>query len=346
MAKKLTLRYAQKAANRFCSIRHIHDLAKLTEVEPYQLNLVALRPHYHLFWVRKKDGSKRWIEDPDDRLQAIQDKLAFYLGTVYYLQKTAAAYGFIISVKRDKDPRHIVTNAQQHLGKGYLFNADLEDFFHQIKEARLEKIFAKPPFEFSDKVIELLVNICTNQGRLPMGAPTSPVLSNFATIEMDKELLTLAQWAEWRYTRYADDLSFSSTTDFKEAEIEQIKGIVEREGYRFNSDKFKRMGPGDKKIITGVQLGVDKVEVPDDFLKQLSIDLDRLLRVTEVSMLMGRREKWIEKFRQQVTGKVNFVQTVLGKNTTKAIEFGDRLDDANDPPIEFGSQSWLDFGYF
>jgi RNA-directed DNA polymerase len=346
MSKKLTPHFLQKVAQRFCNIRHLEDLSELLGETPYHISMVAAHPQYHLFTVPKKNGKKRWIEDPDDTLQSIQDKLAFYFSVVYYLNKTAAAYGFILSVKNEKDPRHIVTNAQQHLGKKYLFNADMLDFFHQVKSARLEKIFDAPPFNFNAKLIRILTDLCTNQGRLPMGAPTSPVLSNFATIEMDKELLTLAQWAEWRYTRYADDLSFSADTPFKASEIEQIKGIVEKEGYVFNPDKFKLLGPDDEKLVTGVKLGKDKVEVPDGFLEDLHSELNRLRHVTEVAHRMGHREKWVEQFRQQVTGKVSFVQLVTGADDPVASALYDQLLDANDPPYEFGEQSWLDFGYF
>jgi RNA-directed DNA polymerase len=345
MAKKLPYRILQRSAAQFCKIRHLGHLAELLKTPQYRLQLLAARPQYNIFSIPKKDGSKRWIEDPADELKAVQDRLAFYLGTVYYLHKTAAAYGFIFTVKKEDDPRHIVTNAQQHLGKYYLFNADLEDFFHQVKEARLEKIFAEPPFDFKDKVVDLLVNICTNMGRLPMGAPTSPVLSNLATIELDRELLQLADWAEWRYTRYADDLCFSSVTPFKELEIQRITEIVEAEGYQFNSQKFKRLGPNDRKEITGVQLGKDKVEVPDEFIKKLREELVRLRHVVEVANRMGRREKWIEKYQQQVTGKVNFVEMVLDNKNPIAHEMADLLADANDPPDDFGAQSWLDFGY-
>lgn len=345
MKKKLPLKLLQRSAKRFCQIRHLHDLGALLDKETYRLQFLAMRPQYRIFSVPKKDGTKRWIEDPEDELQGVQDKLAFYFGTVYYLHKTAAAYGFILTAKRESDPRHIVSNARQHLGKDYIFNADLRDFFHQVKAARLERIFAAPPFAFNDEVVEVLVSLCTHNGRLPMGAPTSPVLSNFATIELDKELLQLAQWAEWRYTRYADDLCFSSTTAFKETEIQRLVDIVEREGYQFNSKKFKRFGPADRKEVTGVQLGQKTVQVPDGFVEKLKAEIQRLEHVIEVAHRMGKREKWIERFEQQVKGKINFVEMVEGKHAPMVIELENLFIEANHPPDDFGAQSWLDFGY-
>lgn len=346
MTKQLRLPFVEKAATRFCDLRHVNDLAALLNVEVYKLHMLALKPHYHIFTVPKKDGSQRWIEDPDDRLQEVQEQLNFWLGMVYYLSKSEAAYGFLLAIKKDAKPRNIVTNARQHLKKPWLFNADLEDFFHQVKAERVFRIFTASPFGFEKELADLLTRLTTHQGRLPMGAPTSPVLSNFATLQLDEKLQQLASWAGWTYTRYADDLSFSSEKPFSDADTANIREVVEEEGYRFNEAKFKLQGPDDRKEITGVQLGENDVELSNDFLEALRGDLDRLRHVVEVSNAMGRQEKWIDRFRQQVEGKVNFVEFVMGLENPITQEMYHRLDDALDPPDEFGAKSWLDFGYF
>lgn len=106
------------------------------------------------------------------------------------------------------------------------------------------------------------------------------------------------------------------------------------------------MGAADRKEITGVELGKDKVVVPAAFLTALETELERLRYVTEVAHRMGQRERWIERFRQQVTGKVNFVEMVNGARDKTTQHLLDKLDIANNPPDAFGAQSWLDFGYF
>ncbi|HMO41097.1 MAG TPA: reverse transcriptase family protein [Saprospiraceae bacterium] len=346
MAKKIKLSFVKKAAAQFCKLRRVEDLASLLSVEAYHLQMLALKPHYHIFTVPKKSGAKRWIEDPDDRLQDVQSQIAFRLALVYHLCRSAAAYGFMLGVKSDTQPRNIVTNARRHLGQPWLFNADLQDFFHQVKTERVFRIFSAPPFGFEQDLADLLARLVTHQGRLPMGAPTSPVLSNFATLTMDERLLQVSEWANWTYTRYADDLCFSSQQAFSDKDLAKIREIVEGEGYTFNEQKLQLLGPTEQKVVTGIQLGTTDIQVPDGFVEDLRLDLDRLRHVIEVANAMGQQEKWIDRFRQQVEGRVNFVEFVLGENDTLTAEMHHRLDDALDPPDEFGAKSWLDFGYF
>ncbi len=346
MANKPKIHFIRRTKSRFCALRTIADLSKILKVESYKLQFLAINPKYHIFSVPKKNGSKRWIEDPDDKLQGVQNELGFFLSACYFLQKTDAAYGFVLTTKKDTSPRNIVTNARQHLGAKWMYNADLKDFFHQVKTESVFRIFTNPPFEFNTDLADLLANLTTHQGRLPMGAPTSPVLSNFATIEMDKQLLQLAHWAGWKYTRYADDLCFSSQNSFSDADISKIQETVEDAGFAFNEQKFKLLGPTDTKEITGIELGKEDVQIPLDFLDSLKKELEKLRHVIEVANRMGKHERWIDKFRQQVEGKIAFVQYVHGDDDKVSHELDNLLEDALNPPDEFGTVTWLDFGYF
>ena len=111
----------------------------------------------------------------------MQSVLNDYLQAVYWLQKTSSAYGFVIRPTDARDePRNIVTNAEQHLRKAWLLNADLEDFFHYVTADEVLRVFTEKPFEFPTDLANLLTRLTTLNGRLPMGAPTSPVLSNLA----------------------------------------------------------------------------------------------------------------------------------------------------------------------
>ena len=96
------------------------------------------------------------------------------------------------------------------LAKPYLLNVDLLDFFHAVKRDRIYDIFRSKPFNFKRNLPDILADLTTYQARLPMGTPTSPVLSNFACRELDRGLLLFSENMLWTYTRYADDMSFSS----------------------------------------------------------------------------------------------------------------------------------------
>jgi len=234
-----TIEKLRQQAALFCAIRHIDDLEALLGLSEYELNLLSLNPKYNLFTVPKRDGSKRWIEDPEHELQQVQDKLNDFLQSAYYPQRSDAAYGFMLCPKGDSQPRHIVTNAARHLGAPWLFNADIEDFFHQVKFERVYQVFKGEPFTLEDDLAQLLTRLTTHQERLPMGAPTSPVLSNFATVKLDHDLQQLANWAGWTYTRYADDMVFSSQNEITSENIQQIRQIIEDEGYTLKEQKLR-----------------------------------------------------------------------------------------------------------
>lgn len=331
----------------FCAIRHLDDLEALLGVSEYELQLQSLNPKYHLFTVPKRDGSKRWIEDPDHELQQIQDKLNDFLQSVYYFQRSDAAYGFMLCPKGDEQPRHIVSNAARHLGAPWLFNADIEDFFHQVKFERVFQVFKGEPFTFEDDLAALLTRLTTHQERLPMGAPTSPVLSNFATVKLDHDLQQLANWAGWTYTRYADDMVFSSQNEITTENIQQIRQIIEDEGYTLKEPKLRLYRPDEIKQITGLALSDTEVVVPNGFADMLQRELVKLQHVIEVHHRAGRHSaKWIEKYKQQVAGRVNFLCYVMGDDDLLSQQITNQYKQAIKPPEDYDAVSWLDFPYF
>ncbi|QRN49117.1 RNA-directed DNA polymerase [Macrococcoides bohemicum] len=115
-----------------------------------------------------------------------------------------SAHGYI------KYKSHI-TNALKHKNNKYILNIDLEDFFGSINFARVRSLFINY-FKSSEDVTTILSNICcTNEGILPQGAPTSPIISNIILKSIDKDLSMLTKRiGELTYTRYADDMTFSS----------------------------------------------------------------------------------------------------------------------------------------
>ena len=106
--------------------------------------------------------------------------------------------------------RSIVTNAKQHKRKRYVFNVDLEDFYGSINFGRVRGLFRAEPFSMGEKAAAIAAQICTFENSLPQGAATSPVISNFIASELDRKLSSLARRYRLTYTRYADDITFSS----------------------------------------------------------------------------------------------------------------------------------------
>ena len=187
MDKRTRQRHLQNK-KKFCNLRSVSELCLLLKTDKRKLELLANQPPYKTFTVPKKDGGERLIEAPGGPLKKVQGVLNRYLQSAYYLEKSAAAHGFVVGVRNDDDRRNVLTNAQKHLGKTYLLNIDLRDFFHSVTRDQVLDILLKPPFKFKRQLPDLLADLLAYNGRLPMGAPTSPVLSNFACRELDRRL--------------------------------------------------------------------------------------------------------------------------------------------------------------
>ena len=165
--------------------------------------IIYPRPPYKQFVIKKRDGSARVIAEPRKRLKVVQEKVLTFL--------TARAGPFKPAVHGFVPKRSILTNARIHCSpkNHHVFNIDVKDFFPSITFFRVRGVLRKHPFNFSHEVATVIAHICTLDGSLPQGAPTSPLLSNLVCRSMDRDLTELARRNLARYTRYADDITFS-----------------------------------------------------------------------------------------------------------------------------------------
>lgn len=165
--------------------------------------IIYPRPPYKHFVIKKRDGSARVIAEPRKRLKVIQEKVLSFLKDRAGPFKPAV-HGFV-------PKRSILTNALVHCSpkNHHVFNIDLKGFFPSITFFRVRGVLRKHPFNFSHEVATVIAHICTLDGTLPQGAPTSPFLSNLVCRSMDRDLTDLARRNLARYSRYADDMTFS-----------------------------------------------------------------------------------------------------------------------------------------
>ena len=200
--------------------------------------------HYQEFWMRKRSGGYRMISAPDKDLQAIQSTIySRILSSVTIVHP--AAVGF-------RCGRSVVDNAAPHLGKRYVLKMDIHDFFGSIRSPRVRQTFKK--IGYPENVSKVLGALCCLHRHLPLGAPTSPALSNIVGYEMDRKLAALAAEYGLTYTRYADDLTFSGDVFPKEQIIPQVKRIIRDEKFEPNHKKTHFMNQSSRKIITGVSV--------------------------------------------------------------------------------------------
>lgn len=207
---------------------------------------------YSRFTLRKRRGGERQIDAPSDALKSLQRCILHRL--LNPLPFHPAATGFVPG-------RSIVDNARPHAGRGVVINLDLENFFPNITAERVRKSFRS--LGWGRAAAAILTNICTHEGRLPQGAPTSPALSNLVCRRLDDRLAALVKNAGGGYTRYADDITVSfprfgrnkplrpkpadrearsrSPRSVSRGYLTIIKRIIEEEGFRIQMKKKVRV---------------------------------------------------------------------------------------------------------
>src|SRR5262249_7352449 len=119
-------------------------------------------------------------------------------------RKDKIAHGF-------KRARSIITNARQHRNRRYVFNIDLQNFFPSINFGRVRGYFMRDAnFALHKDVATAIAQIACDENALPQGSPCSPVISNLVAHVLDIHLMRLASTVGCTYSRYADDLTFST----------------------------------------------------------------------------------------------------------------------------------------
>lgn len=331
------------------ALQTVNDLAYLLKYDAHKLQLLAANVKYNCFTTKKKNGKDRYIESPKPPLDRILKTIQHYLQCCYYAIRTQAAYGFVITKKGEAKPRNIVSNAKQHLNKKWLINIDLKDFFHQVNEQEVYQLLLNHFPNMKTALIELLAALCCYNGRLPMGAATSPVLSNYAFINCDKAITKWCNKKNITYTRYADDLVFSSNKPLNENHIKQLISILLEHNFVPNKNKIKLFNENESKEITGL-LVTDTITIPSDFYNKLGKNILQIKHIYIAKLNACKnaqtKERWLKQLHQQIEGKLAFIEFVLGNESERYQHHLNKYLKAIEPTKnQLQSYSWLDFPY-
>lgn len=248
--------------NKFFNLKTPHNLAELLESSELDLNYylheLESSQTYRTFVIPKRSGGKRKISAPIPELKILQQKLNQILQTVY--DPMPSVHGFVWD-------RNVVTNSEPHAGKRYILNLDIKDFFPSIHFGRVRGLFMAKPYQLPAKVATMIAELCCYGNQLPQGAPTSPTVSNMICAKMDIQFQKLAKSCQSTYTRYADDLTFSTTrTKFPTnlAKIQQeesqqrvklgqaILDILNQNGFAVNPNKVRLQSNDEHQEVTGL----------------------------------------------------------------------------------------------
>lgn len=344
--KKTTIHDVARQDQQIRSIVNLNHAASLLKIRKEKLILMAESPMYYHFTVPKANGDMRHIEAPESELKRTQRKLNSFLQAFYFLRQPLASHGYIQHVFGSKVRKSILTNAQAHLGQKYLINIDFSDFFHKIKANSIYSIFKSDHFQMDSMCAHTLSKICTYKGRLPMGAPTSPVLSNLYCLSMDKELESWSESCNLVYTRYVDDMSFSGHIDDADHCIGQIESLIEKYDLEINPSKTKIYGPDQVKSVTGLTLN-SSVDLPPEYYECLRTDIQRLASIIEVQTITGMTgsQNIIRAFKKEIIGKINFIRMIEGKNSSEYVDHLDAFQRALEPPVHLMLR-WTQFSNY
>ena len=206
---------------------------------------------YRTFYIPKKNNrGLRKINAPNSILLEIQKKIQVEILSKISIHKKALGY---VNGKTIKD------NAIAHLCNPEILKVDIKDFFPSVNFKRVINVFIK--MGYTRDISFSLARLCTLHNCLPQGAPTSPSLSNIILIRMDIRLENASNKLDVIYSRYADDLTFSSS-DISLSFLNYVKSIIVSEGFQINLKKLRILKKTHKKIITGISITNDTLKVP------------------------------------------------------------------------------------
>ncbi|UBM61323.1 reverse transcriptase family protein [Candidatus Sulfidibacterium hydrothermale] len=260
----------------------------------YLKRAVVYTPYFYRdFQIKKKNGKFRKISEPLPSLKEIQTWILENILSNIPISPFAKAY---------KKNTSIIENLRFHVNQPKVFTLDLENFFPSIKTDSIESIFLN--VGYSKILSNLMAKLCTRDNSLPQGAPTSPYLSNIFFKPVDDIISRYCIDNKIRYTRYADDLSFSG--DFDENSLmEFVSNVISELNLTINKNKTRLMTPNMRQTVTGIVVN-KKTQVVFHKRNNLRKDIYYIKKYGLHNHMKFRNIKQ-SNYLEHLLGKVNFV---------------------------------------
>lgn len=245
----------------------------------YILYRLPAEKKYTKFSIPKKSGGEREICAPIEPLKLLQRHLA---NIIYACRdqidaahkRRPLSHGF-------RKKLSIITNARNHKRRRYVLNLDLQDFFPSFNFGRVRGFFiTNNDFGFNPKVATLIAQIACHENALPQGSPCSPVIADLIAHLLDVRLAQLAKLNLVTYSRYADDLTFSTSQKTFPATIampadsnggewvlgKDLISAITRSGFAANPAKTRMQFRMSRQLVTGLTVNA-KVNVRPEYYR-------------------------------------------------------------------------------
>lgn len=230
---------------------------------------------YHQFLIPKRSGGFRTINAPTAELKDIQSRLSvLLLDCVDEINKSKKivpklSHGFTRE-------RSIITNAEKHINRRNILNIDLSDFFDSFNFGRVRGFFIKNSnFLLHEHIATVIAKVSCLNNSLPQGSPCSPVITNLIAHPLDIRLASLAKRNSCTYSRYADDITFSTRNKEFSIEIVNVEDCtvligntlrkeIDRAGFKINDKKTRVQFSDSRQDVTGLVVN-NKVSIKSEY---------------------------------------------------------------------------------
>lgn len=298
---------------------------------------------YKQFKIKKKSDGYRQITAPRNQSFML---LLRYVNEIFKAVYSPSDYAMGFT-----EQRSVVTNANVHKGQNYIFNIDLKDFFPSIEQPRVWKRLQLEPFNFPIPVANVLAGICSMKETrtlengtkkdfyvLPQGAPTSPIITNMICDTLDRRLAGLAKRFGLRYTRYADDITFSSMHNVYQKDGDfrkELVRIIQSQGFTINEKKTRLQKIGGRQEVTGIIVS-DKLNVTQKYVR----DIRNILYIWDRYGYGVTYSKFFPKYKEEkghvkkgnpdlvnvLDGKLMYMKMVKGENDSVYKRLHDKFE--------------------
>lgn len=312
---KNILLYRRKIVDRNSVV--IYDQKHFSKLVGYDYGYILelssnIENNYKEYSIPKKRGGVRKLEEPYPDLKDIQ---SWILRNVL----VPASKKMVSPVAKAFIPKkNIRDNARFHKNHNIIVALDVEDFFSNIQYGSVYEIYRT--IGYSKAVATLFAKLCTYNGYLPQGAPTSPMLSNLVMKKVDDQLWSYCKNRKIIYTRYADDLTFSGDIVHIGHLIAYVKQVLLLRYLHLNTQKTKVMGRGTQQSVTGIVVN-EKLQVSKAYRDKIRQEIYYCIKYGFDSHMQRYSSKpdWIKsksQYIQHLYGKVKFVLQINPQDRT------------------------------
>lgn len=317
----------------------IGHLAHYMHISKERLLQIAQKKEYYYYLIPKKSGGMRRIIVPNDELKNVQRWINKQI--LQAINPLDCVTGFVRG-------RSIVDNAKIHENKKYILNVDVENFFESITIDRVEKLFFA--LGYSHEVALFMADLCTTTineryvrwklGKeyaksfeslmhkekpfLVQGAPTSPAIANLICYRMDKRLMAYAERHGINYSRYADDITFSSDDIASLPKVGYVKRLLKEEHFKLNTRKTKLLKEGMRQEVTGLLIN-ERVRIPRIYKKDIYRHLHFCLKYGGLSHFNQIKSSF-NVSRNWLLGRIFYVNAVEPAEAAKMLYLFNQVD--------------------